>query len=159
LELACLTPIDGGEPIPPVPNDVPAVAPLPPKLVAWRRSLDRTLKVLRAPRQLRFGGLLLACPAIATGEDGASPILDTGRSANAGGALCWRRGAAPLRILTRAPTADPGVPPWKSGESGTFNLATGLPTLQRTSKLNSYPMHSNKGTFTAVLNKIAPYAL
>lgn len=84
--------------------------------------------MLREPREFDFGGLLLAAlPAIATGEDGDRPTFVTGMSAKADGALCWRSGAAPLRIRTRAPTAEPGVLPWKAGKSGTFGL--GLPTL------------------------------
>lgn len=126
--MACLNPIDGGEPTTPVPNDDPGPV-LPPKLPGW---LSRPFKLLlRVPRELGLGGLFLTLPVIATGDEGAEPILETGRSVKAGGALCWRRGAAPLRILTRAPTADPGVLPWKSGESGTFGLTPGLPTLLR----------------------------
>lgn len=155
LETACLNPNDGGEPTPPVPNDDPGPV-LPPRLLGW---LNRPLKLLRVPMELGLGGLFLILPVIATGDEGAEPTLGTGRSMKPGGALCWRRGAAPLRILTRAPTADPGVLPWKSGESGTFALTTGLPTLPNATNISMIIYTAFKwdgiGTLTALTDDTA----
>lgn len=121
--------IDGGKVTSPVPNDNPDPA-LSPRLVARRISPGRPLMLLRIATELGLGGLFLTIPVdFATGWYGVSPALDTGRSVKAGCVHCWRSGGALDKILTNAPASDPGVFPWKSGESGIFDLTPGLPTL------------------------------